>query len=104
MTHIERLRKNIEDIAYSKGITIPDVEDGCELRHGYIQRMGNNQKGTIPLDVALKFAKFLGTTVDSLVTTDFSYLVKKRDIELKRMEIQKLSAEVSALESDLEEV
>lgn len=98
MTHIEQLKKAIEEIAYYKGITIADVEDGCQLRHGYIARMGNNQKGTIPLDVAIRISGYLGYSIDCLLNDDFSGLVKQRDIANKKAEIERLSAEIEALE------
>lgn len=100
MTHIEQLKKNLEDIAYGRGITIADIEDGCNLRHGYIARMGNNQKGTIPLDVAIEFAKFTQLTIDQLINADFSFMVKERDIANKKAEIERLTAEVKELEGE----
>lgn len=100
MTHIEQLKKNLEDIAYGRGITIADIEDGCNLRHGYIARMGNNQKGTIPLEVAIAFAKFTDYTIDQLINSDFSYMVKERDIANKKAEIERLTAEVKELEGE----
>lgn len=100
MTHIEQLKKNLEDIAYGRGITIADIEDGCNLRHGYIARMGNNQKGTIPLEVAIAFAKFTQLTIDQLINADFSFMVKERDIANKKAEIERLTAEVKELEGE----
>lgn len=100
MTHIEQLKKNLEDIAYGRGITIADIEDGCNLRHGYIARMGNNQKGTIPLEVAIAFAKFTQLTIDQLINSDFSFMVKERDIANKKAEIERLTAEVKELEGE----
>lgn len=100
MTHIEQLKKNLEDIAYGRGITIADIEDGCNLRHGYIARMGNNQKGTIPLEVAIKFAKFTEFSIDYLINADFSFMVKERDIANKKAEIERLTAEVKELEGE----
>lgn len=100
MTHIEQLKKNLEDIAYGRGITIADIEDGCNLRHGYIARMGNNQKGTIPLEVAIAFARFTEYTIDQLINADFSFMVKERDIANKKAEIERLTAEVKELEGE----
>lgn len=100
MTHIEHLKKNLEDIAYGRGITIADIEDGCNLRHGYIARMGNNQKGTIPLEVAIAFARFTDYTIDQLINSDFSFMVRERDIANKKAEIERLTAEVKELEGE----
>lgn len=102
MKEIEQLKKNLEDIAYAKNITIADIEDGCGFRHGYIARMGNNQKGSISLETVIKLSQFMQTSIDSLLNNDYSFLRKKRDIIDKKEAIARLQAEIEQLESEEE--
>lgn len=73
MTEKERCITNIYTLAKKKGMLIRDLEKACNVSAGYLARLRQDEKQSLPgADFLLRVAGLLGTSMDSLMYFDFS--------------------------------
>ena len=72
MNERERCLINLYSLAKKKGLRIRDLETSCGVSVGYLARLRQDQKKSLPgSDFLLRAAATLGTSIDALMYFDF---------------------------------